>query len=177
MKLFATLALLALGAGTYRGLAQSSDPEPHQWLQQLAGTWTGTAVATPPGAEPIHYEVQESVRSLGGLWTVAEGSAAPGGMAVSSILTLGYDPRKEEFVGTWIDSVQTTLWSYRGTLDAAKQVLTLETEGPSFADESRTSRYRDALELKSADHKVLTSSVQRADGTWLTFLRVEYRRK
>jgi hypothetical protein len=90
---------------------------------------------------------------------------------------LGYDPDQKAFVGTWVDTLQTHLWTYRGTLDETKKILTLETEGPAFGDPTQTAQYRDALEIKGPDHKVLTSSAKQADGTWTTFLRAEYRRK
>ena len=67
----------------------------------------------------------ESVRSIGPLWVVGEGSADADGDAFRSVLTLGYDPEKESFVATWIDSVTPYLWTFTGQLDDAKKVLTL----------------------------------------------------
>ena len=75
-------------------------------------------------------------------------------------MTLGYDSAKGTFVGTWIDSVQPHLWHYTGTLDEARQVLTLESEGPTFDDPTRTAKYRDVIELVAPGHRTLTSSVQ-----------------
>lgn len=178
MKIALPIALLALGASSAAIAPRSPRTEdPQRWLQQLVGDWTGTSEATPwPGAEPVRGEHEEHVRSLGP-WILSEGKGSSGGVAMSSLMTVGYDPKQQAVVGTWIDSVQTHLWSYRGSLDTAKGILTLEAEGPASADESKTTRYRDVVELKSADQKVLTSSVQQEDGTWITFLRAEYRRK
>jgi len=114
------------------------------------------------------------VRPVGGLWIVAEGRATVGGQPLQTQMSLGFDPETKAFVGTWIDSSQTHLWTYKGALDDGKKTLALDTEGPSFDDPSKTSRYRDAIELKDEDHKVLTSSVQMPDGTWMTFMRAEY---
>jgi hypothetical protein len=184
MKSFALLAGLALAAVLPQDAPTPTMPAPaspdanHEWLQQLVGEWAVTAEMTmEPGAEPMQMESTESVRAVGELWIVGEGSASFGGMPFTSILTLGYDPREEAFVGTWIDSMQPNMWTYRGTLDEARKILTLETEGPSFGDTTETATYRDAIELVSADHKVLTSSVRGEDGTWTTFLRADYRRK
>jgi hypothetical protein len=147
-------------------------------LQQLVGEWTATSEATmEPGAEPMRMESTESVRSIGGLWILGEGSASFDGTPFTSILTLGYDPQRKAFVGSWIDSMQTHLWTYVGKLDESRKVLTLETEGPSFADPSKNSKYRDVIELKSADHRTLTSSVQGEDGVWTSFVKADYRRK
>ena len=166
----------AQASGTAPAPAASS-PE-HAWLQQLVGEWSFTCRATmADGAEPFHMEGTESVRAVGGLWIVAEGRANVGGQPMQSLMSLGYQADEQAFIGTWLDSMQPQMWSYRGTLDAGRTTLTLETQGPSFDDPGRTSRYRDAIELKDKDHKVLTSSVQGADGVWTTFMRAEYTRR
>jgi hypothetical protein len=38
----------------------------------------------------------------------------PGGGAATMFLTLGYDPQRERYVGTWIGSMMTHLWGVRG---------------------------------------------------------------
>ena len=70
------------------------------------------------------------------------------------------DPKAKRFKGTWVGSMITHLWVYDGTLDAARKVLTLTAEGPSFTGDGTTSKYRDVAEIKSRDHRTLTSSVQ-----------------
>ena len=50
-------------------------------------------------------------------------------------MTLGFDPQKGGYVGTWIGSMTSFLWIYRGTLDRAEKILTLDTEGPNFDGE------------------------------------------
>ncbi len=91
-------------------------------------------------------------------------------------MTLGYDPNKETFVGSWIDTMQTTMWTYVGHLSESKRVLTLEAEGPSFEDPSKTARYRDEIVLISSEEKRTTSSVLGEDGNWTTFMTVNARR-
>jgi len=94
------------------------------------------------------------------------------------MMTLGYDAEKGGYVGTWVGSMMSHLWFYeRGTLDAAKKVLTLESEGPSFTGESKTSRYRDAMELLDADRRAVASEVLGSDGKWQRFMICNYRRR
>ncbi|MCI0588808.1 MAG: DUF1579 domain-containing protein [Planctomycetes bacterium] len=178
MKPIALIAGLAAAVLPVQDMPRPDKLEQHVWLQQLVGEWTATSEATMgPGAEPMRLESTETARSLDGLWIVAEGSASFDGKPFTSILTLGYDPNKKAFVGTWVDTMQTHMWTYSGTLDEAKRVLTLATEGPSFEDPSKTCKFRDVIEIKGPDQKTLTSSMQNQDGTWNTFMRADYRRK
>ncbi len=179
MKTIALLAILVASAAALQEVPKAPAPlTEHQWLQQLVGDWTASAEATMvPGAEPMKLESTESIRAIGGLWILAEGSASFGGSPFTSIMTLGYDPTKKSFVGTWIDSEQTFLWTYAGKLDDSKKILTLEAQGPSFDDPTKMANYRDVIEVQSPDQKTLTSSVQSEDGSWTKFMRAEYRRK
>lgn len=187
MKAITLTALLVLSVGAYalqETVAQDPDlqaapqTEQHAWLQQLVGDWSGVAEANMgPGTEPMRIEGTEHVRSLGGLWVLVEGSATIQGTPVSTVMTIGYDPRQKTFVGSWVDSTQTHMWSYKGNLDAAKTTLTLETEGPDFGDPSKNARYRDVIELQSKDKKVMSSWVLGADGNWISFMSAEYTRK
>ena len=151
----------------------------HGWLQQLVGEWTSEAEATmEPGKLPETFRGTESARSLGGLWILAEGQGdMPGGGAATMLMTLGYDPNTKRYVGTWIGSMMPHLWVYDGVLDATERALTLEAEGPHMTDQTRMTRYRDVIEFKSADHRVLTSHVLGDDGAWHQFMTANYRRQ
>lgn len=151
----------------------------HQWLQKLVGEWTFESEASMgPDAPPEHCGGTESVRSLGGLWVIGEGlGEMPGGGPANTIMTLGYDPQWKRFVGTFIGSMMTHMWIYEGELDEAEKVLTLNTEGPDFSTPGKTAKYQDIIELKSDDHRVLSSQFQGADGQWVRFMTANYRRK
>jgi hypothetical protein len=74
------------------------------------------------------------------------------------------------------------MWIYEGSLDAAQKVLTLNSEGPQFTPEGslvegKFAKYRDVIEFKSDDHRVLTSHVLGDDGKWNQFMEAHYRRK
>jgi hypothetical protein len=93
------------------------------------------------------------------------------------LMTLGYDPEKNVFRGTWVGSMMTHMFVYEGTLDADQKVLTLETEGPSFKDDGKTARYRDVITLVSANERTLTSFALQPDGSWSQMMQATYRRK
>jgi hypothetical protein len=100
----------------------------------------------------------------------------PDGGPSVSLATLGYDPQKKRFVGTFIGSMMTHLWVYDGSLDADERVLTLDTEGPSMTGDGKMVKYQDIIEILSADQRTLTSRVQGDDGAWTQIMKMTYRR-
>lgn len=151
----------------------------HQWLQQLVGEWTSEAECSMgPGQPSTKSYGTERVRMLGGVWMVGEGQGEmPGGGTATMIMTLGYDPQKKKYLGTWIGSMMTHMWHYDGEMDAEGRILTLSAEGPSMAGDGTMAKYQDIIEIKSKDHRTLSSRVLGPDGTWNHFMTAHYRRK
>ncbi len=172
--------VLVVTVGT-AALEAQQPPQPdkaHKWLMQLVGEWeTQAEIVVQPGQPPITGKGTDSVRAIGGFWAVCDVQTTIFDQQFTGILTLGYDPEKQKYVGTWIDSNSHHLWQYEGSLDEAGRTLTLEAEGPSMAAPGSTARYRDAFEIKSEDHRVFTSSIEVEPGKWHTFMTVHYRRK
>ncbi|MDX2152004.1 MAG: DUF1579 family protein [Bryobacteraceae bacterium] len=150
--------------------------EQHQWLHRLVGEWTfeGEAVMGPD-QPPMKSTGSETVRSLGGLWVMGEGTGNTPGGAMQSVITLGYDPARKRFSGTFIASCMTHLWIYDGELNG--DVLTLSCEGPAMTPGAPNAPYKDVIELKSNDERLLTSFMQTPDGNWVQFMKATYRRK
>jgi hypothetical protein len=152
----------------------------HYWLKRLVGEWTFEGEAMmEPGQPSIKFEGVERVRALGDVWVIAEGEGEmPGGGGLSqSVMTLGYDPQKKRFVGTFITTMGANLWLYDGSLDAAEKELALESEGPSMTGDGKTSSYRDSIEIESDERRYMTSHVQQADGSWSQMMKMTYKRK
>ena len=151
----------------------------HQWLQQLVGEWTSEAdCSMGPGQPSTKSYGTERVRMVGGVWMVGEGQGEmPGGGTADMIMTLGYDPQKKKYLGTWIGSMMTHMWHYDGEMDATGRILTLSAEGPSMAGDGTMAQYQDIIEIKSKDHRTLSSRVLGPDGTWNHFMTAHYRRK
>ena len=156
-----------------------TNPEPqHLWLKRFVGTWKMQAECMMgPDQPPMKSEGIETVRMLGDLWIIAEARATmPGCGEMSSILTLGYDPTRRKFVGTWIGSPMAHMFVYEGELNTATNTLPLNTTGPSFTDPTKTSQYQDTLELKSDNLRELWSQALGDDGKWLRFMTATYTR-
>jgi hypothetical protein len=117
------------------------------------------------------------VRSLDGRWVVLEGTGGePGGGTHTNIMTLGFDPNRGKYVGTFVSSAMTYLWTYEGALDETGTKLVLDCEGPSFENVGQMARYQDTVELMGDDRRALSSVFLAGDGTWKPVMRMDYRR-
>lgn len=148
----------------------------HDWLQRLVGEWSYT-VELPQLQPDLPGELtgRESVRSIGGLWIMAEGEGkAPGGEIVRTVLTLGYDSQKKRFVGTWLGSMMANLWVYEGSLDESEKVLTLETEGPG--PDGKLVKVKEVIEIKSENERSFTSFMPGASGQLEMIMSAKYTR-
>jgi Protein of unknown function (DUF1579) len=157
-------------------------PEPqaeHRWVERLVGEWTfETEAESEPGKKETGTG-STRVRSIGGLWIVAESEGEIPGMDDRGIwiMTLGYDPRKQQVVGTWVGSMMPNQWVYEGVLDRAADRLTLDTEGPSMKGDGSLAGYREVIEIENDGHWVHTSYAQADGGQWRPFMVTHYRRR
>jgi hypothetical protein len=151
---------------------QAVEPQSqHAWLQQLVGEWTYEV----DGEEKVGG--REIIKPIGPLWIVGESEfTMPGGGTGTARITVGFDPQKGRFVGTWIGSMMTYLWVYDGELDASGRVLTLAADGPSMTGDGKTARYEDIIEMRSDGHRLFRARVQGDNGEWQQMMSAEYRR-
>ncbi len=158
---------------------QAEPTRMHQWLQRLVGEWSYEAHAVMvPGQPAEKFTGRESVRAVGELWIVATGQGViPGGTPATTVLTLGYDPRTQRYVGTWIGSMMTHLWVYDGEMDREQRILTLNSQGPDMVTEGKMASYKDAIELRDNDHRVLISYRRDEGGQWAEVMYADYRRE
>lgn len=152
----------------------------HLWLKKFAGDWTCEMEASMGPDQPTAtFKGTEKGRMLGELWMLSEGeSEMPGGGTARTLMTVGYDPQRKAFVGSWIGSMMTHMWIYEGTLDEAADTLHLHAEGPSMSPEGGIAKYRDSIQFKGPDHRILTSQMIGPDGKWTPpFMTAHYRRR
>jgi hypothetical protein len=147
----------------------------HLWLTALVGVWSFESTCNMgPDQPPMTSKGREIGRSLGGIWIVCESEGDMQGQTMNSLMTLGYDPTRGRYVGTWIGSPMTSMFVYEGV--RAGGVLPLETVGPSFDDPSKTSRYQDVIEVIGPNERTLTSRLALSDGSWRQFMKATYKR-
>src|SRR5690606_19848670 len=93
------------------------------------------------------------------------------GMEIEAVQTIGYDPKKKKYIGTYTDSMMSHMWIYEGTVDETGKILTLEAEGPNMMEPGKTAMFRDIYEFKSKDEIVATAQYQDPEGNWVTMMK------
>lgn len=150
----------------------------HEWLRQFIGEWIFEGEALEPGKPPQRSTGSETVRALGDFWIVGEGKTTLAGFGDGrTLLTVGFDPAKGRYVGSWVGSMMTNLWVYEGEVDQASNTLHLYVDGPTFDGSGGTARYRDSYQMVSANERLMTGNVQLPDGQWFTFITARYTRQ
>lgn len=157
-------------------------PEPtseHQFLLQLVGDWDFECeYSMGPDQPSMVSKGHQTTRALGSLWTLGEmESPTPGDTPMRSLMTVGYDPARQLFVGSFVASCMTHQWLYEGSLDADRKLLTLNAEGPSFADDGTMTMYQDMIEVIDENSYILSSQYRNSAGAWVPFMRSQYRRR
>jgi hypothetical protein len=143
----------------------------HDWLQQLVGEWESEAECfIDPDGPPLKCKGRERIRALGGFWIVSEIEAEMIDRPFKTVQILGFDPHKERFIGSWVDSMNSFMWHYEGALNDTRNTLVLDTEGPCPMRPGGHSKFREMLEIRDHGHKIYTSSVLDEDGHWNTCL-------
>ena len=150
----------------------------HQLLEKFAGEWeTESTGSMGPDQPPVKMKGTINGEMLGSFWVISHFEGNVMGMDFRAVQTIGYDPAKQKYVGTWVDSMMGHLWKYEGTLDETGKILTLEAEGPNHMEAGKITKFRDSYEFKSPDHIVARSAMLGDDGAWVTFMTGHSRRK
>lgn len=182
LYMIALTAFALMGASTLvRAQEMPELPKPqqeHQWLAQLAGDWEAEIECQMgPGQPPMKAKATQSSTMLGDRWLVATSEGEMMGEPMKSVLTIGYDPAKKSYVGTFYCSCGNELWTYVGQVSDDGKKLVLDTEGPNMMAPGTTSKYQETIEVKDKDHYVFTSSIEGPDGKLIKFMTADYARK
>ena len=183
MKKIAIVGLVTtlFGCATLLHAAMPEMPKPvkeHKWLQRFVGEWkSDLKMYMEPGKPPLTAKCTESYRKLGGFWVVGETKGKMMGQSFEGLLTLGYDPAKKYFVGSWTDSGTSYLWRYTGALNGTGRILTLNTEGPCPMKPGKLSKFKEIIEFHSNNHRTFKSMLQGDDGKWTTMMTIDSRRQ
>lgn len=114
---------------------QMPQPTPeHARLESGLGRWNVKCTYfMDPSQPPMVCDAVETVEPVGPFWTVSLFESEFMGMPFRGRSTLGYDPQKKKWVGTWVDSMSPSMFVMEGGYDAAGKVLTMHCRGPHMA--------------------------------------------
>lgn len=166
-----TLGVAFNSAVRAQDLSEMPAPAPeHEFLQKFVGEWTTSQKGEMAPGQAIETKGTISSRSLGGFWVINTMKAEMPGMAFEGVQTLGYDPEKGKYVGTWVDSMTSMIWHYEGTLDEETNRLVLEADGPNFMTGEGTTKFQDIYQFTSDTEVIIESKMMGPDGEWVTFM-------
>lgn len=147
----------------------STPQSQHHWLNQLVGEWDFVHLCKMPDGTENTTPGTMMCRTLGGMWLICESTYELDDSSWYSVITLGFDPEQNQYVGTFIGSMMANIWHYQGNLDGSGRRLPLMSEGPSLTGNG-TTKYRDTIEIIDGDTWLFTSEMLTEDGQWVQFL-------
>lgn len=126
----ALTGLVILSVAFSSAVAQPPTPEvtkEHKVLKKDVGVWEAEMKIwmEGPDKEPLVTKGVERARAVGDYWVVSTFEGDMGGQPFVGHGQMGYDPAKKKFIGTWIDSMSTSLAQMDGTYDESTQELTM----------------------------------------------------
>lgn len=180
-RILARLAIGALLAGAAfawtqdEGGMQMPVPKPgpeHEVIAQLEGTWDA---AFEIMGQTSHGTMKNEM-AMGGLWLVQDYEGEMMGQGFTGLGLLGYDPQKKLYLGTWVDSMTTSMSLAEGMYDKAKKELVLSMEGPNPMT-GETVVMRQITRFKDKDHWEFAMAAPGPDGKYVDSFVIEYTRK
>ena len=147
-------------------------------LAKFVGTWEATAqFRMAPDQPAVTSQGVETQRLVcGGLWLFSDYEGKLAGQSFEGHGTTGYDQMKKKYVGTWIDSMSSSLNLSEGTYDEKSKTFTYKTTStdPQTGQQvDNTSK----LTIKDNDHHSFVIIMTGPDGKEFESLRIDYVRK
>ena len=160
--------------------AAPAPTEYHKALLKDVGTWDAEMkLWMAPGMDPMISKGEETNVMLGdGLWVISEFKGEVAGMKFVGHGQFGYDTVKEKYVGTWIDSMNTSMSTMEGTVDKSTGKLTMISHGtdPNTGQptESKIISYYPDNNTKIMEMHMPTPA---SNGEFIKHMEIKYTRK
>ena len=150
----------------------------HKKLAGMAGTWDATVkMYNAPGAPAqVSTGTSENKLVLGGRWVQETFSGNFMGMPFSGIGYTGYDNIKKQYIGTWMDSMSTSLMQSSGTADASGKNFTFN----STMDDPVTGKSvstKSTVTVSDENHHSMEMWMPAPDGKMFKMMEINYTRK
>ena len=148
-------------------------------FQRHAGTWDSAFAKFMfgPNDTPIHTKGVETNKVLeGGLWLVMDQRYEYPGGVYEGWGMFGYDPQKNKYIGSWVDTTNSHLNSSEGMYDEDTHTLTLIADGVDPTT-GRLSQVKQVITHTDPDTKVFSVYKRDGDGNDIKLLEVEAHRR
>jgi hypothetical protein len=142
-------------------------------FEKDVGTWDGEIeVRVDPAAEPQRSSGVMTNQLIGDRWLVTEFKNETTGFEARGIY--GWDDAQQAYVGTWIDSMRSSLVIGQGTLDLDSNTMTYRFEVPQG---DKIQRWRDVTHFVDDDNQVFRSFLELHPGKEHAVVTAKYRRR
>ena len=158
---------------------QMPEPGPeHERLKSNVGTWkVDCTYFMDPSQPPMKVEATETIEMIGPFWTVSLFESSFMSAPFAGRATLGYDPRKEKWIGTWIDAMSPHMYVMEGRYDDDGKVLTMLCEAPAPMMDGKLTQYRSTAWDVDPDQRRFEMFVTMPDGTECQMFSYVYARQ
>lgn len=184
LRLRVAFGLAAVLAASAAALRADDTPQPpvakpgpqHAILNKSAGVWDATVETTmPDGTKSSSTGVETNKMICNGLWQVSDFKGSFGGQPFEGHGVNGWDAAKKKYVGTWIDSMSSSLSVVEQTYDAATKTMSGTMEGP---DETGKAVKIKMVTIQPDDNnRVFTMSMPGPDGKEMALMKIVYKRR
>jgi hypothetical protein len=153
-------------------------PTPHHLaMKSLEGTWDAVVkMHMAPGKPPMESKgVEVNKLVLGGLWIQSEFTSEMMGAPFEGRGLFGYDPATRKHVGTWVDSMTTSMALSTGTCKNGCKEMTCFFKAPGM--DGKLTTFKEVSVEKDPDHRAMTMFIKGKDGAYTLNMEIEYTRR
>lgn len=152
--------------------------EHHELLEPLVGTWDAkvTMWMSPDAPPNVSHGTMKNEWILGGRFLKEEFESEFMGQKFRGFGMFGYDRIKEQYIGTWCDTMMTGMLVNHGHVDDNGKVITMRGEHFDPAQQRKVPT-KDVVRIISDDKHTMTMHHQAPDGEWRKVMKIEYTRK
>ena len=159
-------------------MAKYSTPGPeHKALEQFVGTWDANVkMWMAPGAPPQESTgTAENKMALGGRFLEQHYEGTFMNQPFTGMGYTGYDLYKKQYIGTWMDSMGTSIMNSTGTADASgTMTFTGKMDDPVA---KKTQPFKETMKVVDNDHHVFEMWSPSPDGKMFKMMEITYTRK
>lgn len=172
-KLTIFLSLIALTGAIFNASSHALPLPEHEVLKMDEGTWSAKLQFYSKGTVSSEYNWIENNEMLGELWSVGTLSGPLGDQQYKGFATLGYNPKTQKYVGTWVDSISPEILAMEGSYDFENKTLLLFYEVTKTSGE--VEKRKNVMIYQSPEQRDFTMYVW-ANEQWIKHMTIDYRR-